>query len=359
MNPPNMQWKPAVITAERPDSPDAIELIAELDAHLKPLYSAQSRHGYSVEKLLAQNVAFFLLRVGGRPAGCGGIELFGAGYGELKRMYVRPQFRGLGLGDLLVEHLTAYAVTQGIHIVRLETGILQPAAIRLYERHGFRRIPPFGEYVDDPKCLYYEKRVEHAARNAEERYQECVSDANAASQEFRSAATGFIIESMQPTDWDEVRGIYLDGLATGQASFETEAPSWEQWNEARLPKPRLVARANGRVIAWAALSPVSKRPCYAGVAETTIYVAADARGRGIGKAILQALIEESERDGIWSLYGATFGENTASIRMQLACGFRIVGRRERIAQHHGIWRDTIITERRSKTVGTDVPTQSE
>jgi N-acetylglutamate synthase-like GNAT family acetyltransferase len=107
------------------------------------------------------------------------------------------------------------------------------------------------------------------------------------------------------------------------------------------------------VIAWAALSSVSKRPCYAGVAEASIYVATDARGRGVGKALLEKLIEDSQRNGIWSLYGATFADNVASIRMQLACGFRIVGRRERIAQHQGVWRDTIVTERRSKTVGTE------
>jgi phosphinothricin acetyltransferase len=113
-----------------------------------------------------------------------------------------------------------------------------------------------------------------------------------------------------------------------------------------------VARDDGGLIGWAALSAVSRRPCYAGVAEASVYVAADARGRGVGRALLEALIEESERNGIWSLYGATFPENTASVQLQLACGFRIVGRRERIAQHHGVWRDTIITERRSTVVGT-------
>ena len=162
-----------------------------------------------------------------------------------------------------------------------------------------------------------------------------------------------VIESMRPDDWEQVRQIYLEGLATGQASFETESPVWDEWNESRLPHSRLVAREGGRVIAWAALSPVSRRPCYAGVAEASIYVAAEQRGRAIGKALMQALIDESERHGIWSLYGATFAENTASIQMQLASGFRIVGRRERIAKHHGVWRDTIVTERRSKIVGAE------
>ena len=167
----------------------------------------------------------------------------------------------------------------------------------------------------------------------------------------------FVIDNMQPSDWDDVRRIYLEGLATGQASFETDAPSWEAWNSSRLEHSRLVARevnrAPGRVIGWAALSPVSKRACYAGVAETSVYVAADARGRGVGKALMEKLIEVSQRNGIWSLYGSTFPENAASIELQLACGFRIVGRRERIARHHGVWRDTIITERRSQIVGTE------
>jgi L-amino acid N-acyltransferase YncA len=161
----------------------------------------------------------------------------------------------------------------------------------------------------------------------------------------------FTINDMRPEDWEQVRQIYLDGLATGHASFEVEAPTWENWDRRFHSHSRLVGRENGQVIAWAALAPVSSRACYAGVAETTLFVSANHRGRGVGKRILQALIESSERNGIWSLYGATFPENTASIQMQLACGFRIVGRRERIAQRNGIWRDTIITERRSKVVG--------
>ncbi len=161
----------------------------------------------------------------------------------------------------------------------------------------------------------------------------------------------FIIDELGPEDWEQVRRIYLDGLATGHASFEVEAPSWESWHQRFHHHSRLVARENGRVIAWTALAPVSARPCYAGVAEATLYVAALDRGRGVGKRLLEALIESSERNGIWTIYGAAFPENTASIRLQLACGFRIVGRRERIARHQGVWRDTIMTERRSKVVG--------
>lgn len=147
------------ITAEHPTSPEATALIAELDAHLEPLYPSESRHGFSVQKLVADSVAFFVLRVDGVPAGCGGIKLFGADYGELKRMYVRPEFRGLGLGKLMLDHLADYARSHQVGILRLETGIHQHAAIALYERKGFRRVPPFGDYTDDPVSRCYEKRI--------------------------------------------------------------------------------------------------------------------------------------------------------------------------------------------------------
>ena len=150
---------PAVITPERPDTADAQALIAELEAHLEPLYPGESRHGYSVEKLIAEDVAFFLIREGGVPAGCGGVKMVGGEYGEIKRMYVRPEFRGAGLAKLMLTHLTDYARDQGIGLVRLETGIHQTAAIDLYEGAGFRRIPPFGEYREDPLSRYYEKKL--------------------------------------------------------------------------------------------------------------------------------------------------------------------------------------------------------
>ena len=149
----------AIITAERPDTADARALIAELEAQLGPLYPRESHHGYSVEQLLAEAVAFFLIREGGMPAGCGGVKLVGSEYAEVKRMYVRPQFRGAGLAKLMLKHLTDYAQGQGIGLLRLETGIHQRAAIGLYERAGFRRIPPFGEYPEDPLSRFYEKRL--------------------------------------------------------------------------------------------------------------------------------------------------------------------------------------------------------
>jgi len=148
-----------IITPERPDTPDAQALIAELEAELAPLYPTESRHGYSVEKLLTEGVSFFLIRENSTPAGCGGVKLFGTEYGEVKRMYVRPEFRGLGLAKLMLDHLANYARNHGVEILRLETGIHQQAAIRLYERVGFQRIPPFGEYREDPLSRFYEKRI--------------------------------------------------------------------------------------------------------------------------------------------------------------------------------------------------------
>ena len=147
------------ITLERPDTDDAKTLIAELEAYLIPLSPPESRHGYSIEKLIQEEVPFFIIRDNGTPAGCGGVKLFGSDYAEIKRMYVRPQFRGLGFAKLMLDHLANYARNQGIATLRLETGIAQEAAIALYERSGFRRIPPFGEYKPDPLSRFYEKRI--------------------------------------------------------------------------------------------------------------------------------------------------------------------------------------------------------
>ena len=148
-----------LIVAERPDTTEAQMLIAELEEHLAPFYPATSRHGYSVEKLIKQGVAFFVTRVDDVPAGCGGVQFFGTPYAELKRMFVRPQFRGLGLAKLMVEHLEAYTREHHIQTLRLETGIHQIEAIGLYERMGFQNIPPFGDYVDDPLSRFFEKRI--------------------------------------------------------------------------------------------------------------------------------------------------------------------------------------------------------
>jgi len=148
-----------IIAPERPDTADATLLIAELEAQLEPLYPQKSRHGLNVEQLIAEQVAFFVLRADGAPAGCGGVKLVGADYGELKRMYVRPTYRGSGFAKLLLTHLADFARAHGVTVLRLETGIHQHEAIGLYERTGFHRIPPFGAYIDDPLSVFYEKTV--------------------------------------------------------------------------------------------------------------------------------------------------------------------------------------------------------
>jgi phosphinothricin acetyltransferase len=150
----------------------------------------------------------------------------------------------------------------------------------------------------------------------------------------------------------EVAAIYWDGIRTGLATFETEVPSWLEWDAAHLAEPRLVAvdRGDDTVVGWAALTPVSARRCYRGVAEASVYVAAPHRGRGVGRLLLDALVRRADRAGIWTVQASIFPENRASIALHLRCGFRIVGVRERIAKRDGLWRDTVLLERRSANV---------
>jgi putative acetyltransferase len=152
-----MSGEAVTIAAERPDAPEVAALIEELETHLASLYARESRHGFSIDKLISENVAFFVVRVDGAAAGCGGIKLFGSEFGELKRMYVRPAFRGRGLGRLLVDRLADHARSRGITILRLETGIYQREAIALYEKLGFKQIQPFGHYTNDPVSRCYER----------------------------------------------------------------------------------------------------------------------------------------------------------------------------------------------------------
>lgn len=162
------------------------------------------------------------------------------------------------------------------------------------------------------------------------------------------------VERMLPAHWPGVRAVYAEGLATGDATFETEAPDWERWDASHLRACRLVALAgDGRVAGWAALSPVSTRKVYAGVAEVSVYVAGGFRGRGVGRALLETLVRESESEGIWTLQAGVFPENRASVALHRSCGFREVGRRERLGRLRGRWRDTLLLERRSQTAGTD------
>jgi L-amino acid N-acyltransferase YncA len=161
---------------------------------------------------------------------------------------------------------------------------------------------------------------------------------------------------MRDGDWPDVQRIYSEGIATGHATFESEAPGWEQFNDSRLPGHRLVAEtAEGRILGWAAVSPVSARLVYSGVVEHSVYIAAEARGLGLGAALLRALAESTEADGIWTIQASVFPENGPSLRLHESAGFVIVGRRNRIARMShgplaGQWRDTILIERRSPAI---------
>lgn len=161
----------------------------------------------------------------------------------------------------------------------------------------------------------------------------------------------YLLDGMKAGDWEQVRTIYLQGIATRNATFETEAPSREKWDASHLPGLRLVARGGDRVLGWAALSPVSGRCVYAGVAEVSVYVGASSRQQGVGRALLEKLIALSEEHGIWTLQAGVFPENHASLALCRKCGFREVGRRERLGKLDGVWRDVLLLERRSHIAG--------
>jgi phosphinothricin acetyltransferase len=158
------------------------------------------------------------------------------------------------------------------------------------------------------------------------------------------------VRDLRPGDWPEVARIYAEGIATGNATFETEVPSWEAWDDSHLTDRRLVAEDAGQVVGWIALAPVSRRPCYAGVAEISVYVAESARGEGVGSKLLAAVAESAESGGIWTLQTSVFPENEASLALLRRFGFRVVGTRERIGQLRGVWRDTVLVERRSEVL---------
>lgn len=159
------------------------------------------------------------------------------------------------------------------------------------------------------------------------------------------------IEPLKKNHWPSVKSIYEQGLQTGVATFEIESPSWQYWDKNHLPFARLVAIKNDLVIGFAALSPVSQRAVYSGVAEVSIYIASNQRGQGVGHTLLKQLIKESENNNIWMLQASVFPENTASIALHKNCGFRLVGKRERIGQRNGVWHDNLLLERRSTSQG--------
>lgn len=169
-----------------------------------------------------------------------------------------------------------------------------------------------------------------------------------------AANTGAMqVRSMIPTDWEEVARIYAEGIATGFATFEQEIPNWESWDGNHLETCRLVAIEEDQLLGWAALSPVSSRCVYGGVAEVSVYVSSGTRGRGVGKALMHQLISESETAGLWTLQSGIFPENKASIVLHEKVGFRKIGVRKRVGKLHGQWKDNVLFERRSETVGID------
>jgi L-amino acid N-acyltransferase YncA len=155
---------------------------------------------------------------------------------------------------------------------------------------------------------------------------------------------------MRPGHWPAVAGVYAQGIATGNATFETEVPSWERWDHVHMAEHRLVALLTSRVVGWAALAPVSDRHCYRGVAENSVYVGEAARGRGVGLALMERLLAGAEAAGIWTIQTGIFPENVASLRLHERVGFREVGVRKRIAKLHGVWRDVVLLERRSPRI---------
>ncbi|MFD0861125.1 GNAT family N-acetyltransferase [Sungkyunkwania multivorans] len=161
------------------------------------------------------------------------------------------------------------------------------------------------------------------------------------------------VRTMRASDWVAVARIYEEGIATGMATFESSVPSWEDWDMAHMRSCRFVVENDDTVLAWAALTPVSSRCVYAGVAEVSVYAAANARGKGLGKLLLKALISASEKEGIWTLQAGIFPNNVASLKLHRDMGFRLIGKRERIGKLHGIWHDNCILERRSDIIGID------
>ncbi len=162
-----------------------------------------------------------------------------------------------------------------------------------------------------------------------------------------------VIRDMKPSDWEEVARIYLEGIATGFATFETKAPTYEHWDKAHTKECRLIAENDGETMGWAALSPVSSRCVYGGVGEVSVYISDKSRGKGVGKLLMRHLIDKSENAGFWTIQSGIFPENMGSIKLHEKMGFRYIGKRERVGKIHGVWKDNLLFEKRSSKVGID------
>lgn len=173
-----------------------------------------------------------------------------------------------------------------------------------------------------------------------------------------NSSRDILIRPMEANDWKFVARIYTEGIATGFATFETTTPTYEAWNNAHMKSCRLVAVSKNQILGWAALSPVSSRCVYGGVGEVSVYVGKDTRGKGVGVQLMEALIDQSEKEGLWTLQSGIFPENTGSIKLHERMGFRYIGKRERVGQLQGVWKDNLLFERRSKKVGINLSTKN-
>lgn len=284
------------------------------DWHSNEKILGDSRDGYTI--VLEQN---------GRVIGAG--TLVGD---EIKRVFVEPILQKQGFGKIIMCKLEEKAGSLGVAAVKLDASLPSKT---FYDLLGYTTLEKAFREVENNQRLHYYKMEKRLI------------------SKDTTNTMDIIIEKMKREDWPDVRNIYQEGIDTGNATFQAKAPEWEEWNKNHLHDCRLVARVQGQVVGWVALSPVSGRCCYSGAAEVSLYVKASARGKGIGKALLQELIEQSEAAGIWTLQGCSFRENAASLALQKACGFREVGFRERIGRLNGVWKDVVLMERRSKVAG--------
>ncbi|MBN1362540.1 MAG: GNAT family N-acetyltransferase [Sedimentisphaerales bacterium] len=249
---------------------------------------------------------------------------------EIRRVFVDPVCQKRGLGRLIMQWLEEQAASRGIRMVVLDASI------------------PAQAFYQELDYITSEERCLEVANGKKLRYHKM-------QKTLKNTVCGehmdITVEKMTDGDWPIVATILKEGIATGHATFEDAVPTWEQFDATHLPQCRLVARSGNAILGWIVRSGVSSRSVYQGVAEVSIYVKASVRGLGVGKTLLSAAIEASERAGIWTLQSGIFPENTASLSLHERCGFRVVGYRERLGQMHGAWRDVVLMERRSKIAG--------